>query len=109
METKYTRRVRAWMQKGIFEALTIAGVSEEAISKYLNPAKLDEFSTNLIVPFLKELVDPSQKLIAHVNLHSPEQWRNLELRHAYVAYPEVTLLRRMKKEMRKLWNARPRT
>lgn len=102
------RRIRNWMQKGIYDAFMLAGIREEQVLKYLNPKNIDEFTVDVVCNYLKDLVEPCNELLRHKELHDDGMWTSLELRHSTTPFPEVTKFRRLKKKVRGLWNVRPK-
>ncbi len=91
------------MQKGPFEAFTLAGIKEQQISKYIHSFK-EDFEGEQIRDFVKSTKDPCQKLLTFYRELSPAEWARMELD----PLPEIAKLKKAKTKIRKLWVTRPR-
>jgi len=103
------RRIASWMKKGPYDALLLSGVKEETITRYIHGRRVGIIETEEIIGFVKTLVEPSKELLSLWSLHDEEYWAKLyRISRLGTSFPECYLLNKGKKELKKLWNTRPR-
>lgn len=91
------------MQKGPFEAFTLAGIKEEQIFRYIHSFK-EDYEGQQIRDFIKNALVPCLKFLSFYKELSPAEWARMEID----PLPELVRLKKAKTKIRKLWVTRPR-
>lgn len=106
MDSRERKRIRSWLRKGIFDALLLAGVKEHQVHYWIKD--VDEFSVERQVQHLKMMHITCKELMDLWSQHPKEMWDSLHIRHKAVKFPEIIRLNKLKHEVRRQWNLRPR-
>ena len=101
-------KVTRQMQHGPAEALQIIGAKEKNISYFIHSPQ-DEIECTIVCNYLKyDLVPAARKLLDLYTEQDPEYWVRIVALSYGDPLPEVKKFDRLKKDLKRVWNQRPR-